>query len=120
MSIASDFINMAKEMLNDPEIGFDGTLILKTQEQTPQPWNPVITESEIPLRLFYTKEKDKTVNGSAIKQGDKVFITQTDIDLETCIGSAFIDHKGKRYTIGAVEPIGVADTTIISYVKIGS
>ena len=122
MTIASDFIEMAKEMLDDPEIGFDGTLVAKVQVKTDKPWAPEIQETEIPIRLFYTKAVGGMVNGSLVLQGEKVFIAYEPdlVSLEVCVGSAFIDHNGTRYTVNAVEPIGAGNETVISYVKVGS
>lgn len=124
MTIASEFIAMAHEMLNDQEIGFDGTLIVKVKEEGSEskPWAPTFKEQGVPLRLFYDEQSKTNVNGSIILQGEKVFITYEPdgISLEDCIGFKFIDHKGRSFTVNAVEPIGAGGTTIISYVKVGS
>lgn len=124
MTIASEFIAMAHEMLNDQEIGFDGTLIVKVKEEGSESklWAPTFKEQKIPLRLFYDEQSKTNVNGSIILQGEKVFITYEPdgISLEDCIGFEFIDHKGRTFTVNAVEPIGAGGTTIISYVKVGS
>ena len=124
MTIASEFIAMAHEMLNDQEIGFDGTLIVKVKEEGSEskPWAPTIKEQEIQLRLFYDEQSKTNVNGSIVLQGEKVFITYEPdgISLEDCIGFKFIDHKGRSFVVNAVEPIGAGGTTIISYVKVGS
>lgn len=124
MTIASEFIAMAHEMLNDQEIGFDGTLIAKIKEEGSEskPWAPTFKEQEIPLRLFYDEQSKTNVNGSIVLQGEKVFITYEPdgISLEDCIGFKFIDHKGRSFVVNAVEPIGAGGTTIISYVKVGS
>lgn len=124
MTIASEFIAMAHEMLNDQEIGFDGTLIVKVKEEGSEskPWAPTFKQQEIPLRLFYDEQSKTNVNGSIILQGEKVFIAYEPegVSLEDCIGSTFVDHKGRSFVVNAVEPIGAGGTTIISYVKVGS
>lgn len=121
MTIASDFIEMAKEMLDDPEIGFDGVLVAKIRTKTDKAWAPSIQEQEIPIRLFYTKAVGGMVNGSLVMQGEKVFISYEPdgVSLADCVGAAFVDHTNARFTINAVEPIGAGNETVISYVKVG-
>lgn len=121
MTIASEFIEMAKEMLDDPEIGFDGVLVAKIRVKTDKAWAPTIQDQEIPIRLFYTKAIGGMVNGSLVVQGEKVFIAYEpdSVSLADCVGAAFVDHTNARFTINAVEPIGAGNETVISYVKVG-
>lgn len=122
MTITSEFIDMAKEMLDDPEIGFDGILIAKIKTSTDRPWAPDLEERELPIRLFYTKASGGMVNGSLVLNGEKVFISYEPegVSLANCVGSAFTDHTGERFVINAVEPIGAGNETVISYVKVGA
>lgn len=123
MTIASEFIDMAKEMLNDPEIGFSGLLIQHVVTENPdKPWEPTGNDISYPLRLFYTEGSKNTVNGSIVLKGEKVFICYepTGIKLEECVGYVFIDHNSKRWVVNSVEAIGAGDRAIVCYVKIGA
>lgn len=123
MSIATEFYQMAKEMLDDPEIGCDASVTIKIQNPNKdKPWEPTIIDQHVPLRVFYTKAKNGMVNGSVVLAGEKVCIAYPPIGislehLQTC---AFIDHTGRKGVITAVEPVTVGNQTVIVYIKVGS
>lgn len=124
MTISSEFIDMAKEMLDDPEIGSDGTLIDPSMAapDNDEPWKTTSTPTSYPVRLFYDSEGRKTVNGSLVESGEKVFITYEPdgVNLERCVGWDFIDHNSRNWKVLAVEAISAGNTNVICYVKIGS
>lgn len=125
MTIASEFIEMAKEMLDDPEIGSDGTLTdpSATVTDPSKPWETTPGSSvTYPMRLFYDTQKRNNVNGSLIVQGEKVFIAYEPdgVNLERTIGWKFTDHTGRDWKVNAVEAISAGNTNVICYVKIGS
>lgn len=123
MTIASEFYEMAVDMLGDPEIGFDGsvTVVTTTATDPTKPWIQTKTNVEVPIRLFYTTQKGGFVNGSPVLKGEKVFICyQPDwYNLELSNGWDFTDHTGRKWKINAVESIGAGNTTIVLYLKIG-
>lgn len=122
MTIASEFYDMAVEMLGDPEIGFDGTLQLKVTTPNPaKPWDPTVTTENVAIRLFYTDQKAGFVNGSPIAKGEKVFLCYAPqgYNFGNIEGSAFTDHNGRKWKVNAVEVIGAGNVDIVYYLKIG-
>ena len=67
-------------------------------------------------------EGRKTVNGSLVESGEKVFIAYEPdgVNLERCVGWDFIDHNSRNWKVLAVEAISAGNTNVICYVKIGS
>ena len=123
MSIASEFSEMAIEMLDDPEIGYDGILRNANKVKDPNaPWKITTQPVDHAVRLFYDTQKRGTVNGSLIQSGEKVFIAYEPegVNLEKCIGWDFVDHTGRTWNVNAVEAVGAGNETVICYVKIGS
>lgn len=123
MSIASEFYEMAKSMLDDPEIGCDAQLFVKVQVQNPaKSWEPSIVDQPIPLRVFYTKAENGMVNGSLVLSGEKVCITYPPegVALESIQTSRFVDHIGVKGVVNAIEPVTVGNETVILYLKVGS
>lgn len=122
MTIASEFYDMAVEMLGDPEIGFDGTLKIETNVPNPaKPWEITKFIEDLAIRLFYTDQKAGFVNGSPIMKGEKVFLCYAPegYDFSLVEGSSFVDHKGRHWKINATESIGAGNVDIVYYIKIG-
>ena len=122
MTIASEFYDMAVEMLGDAEIGFDGTLTITSAISNPgKPWNPGQTTEDVAIRLFYTDQKAGYVNGSPILKGEKVFLCYAPegYNLGYVNGSGFTDHNGRKWKVNAVESIGAGNQDIVYYLKIG-
>lgn len=123
MSIASDFFDMAVEMLDDPEIGCDGVLTVRTEVENPsKPWEPTFTDIQVPLRVFYTNMNKNTVNGSLILAGEQVFITYPKEGIQTMNLQAcpFVDHMGKKWSVNAVESTTTGNETVILTIKVGA
>lgn len=122
MTIASEFYDMAVEMLSDAEIGFDGTVSIKTQTANPdKPWDPLFTNENVSIRLFYTTQSTAFVNGSPVLKGEKVFICYAPegYNFNNLDGCKFTDHTGRVWTINSIEPVGAGGQDIIFYLKIG-
>ena len=121
MTIASEFYDMAVEMLGDPEIGFDGTLSLTSVTTSGKPWAPNTTSEDVAIRLFYTDQKAGYVNGSPILKGEKVFLCYAPegYNFGYVNGSGFTDHNGRKWKVNAVESIGAGNQDIVYYLKIG-
>lgn len=122
MSLASEFYDMAVEMLGDSEIGFDGVLQLKSATANPsKPWEPSSSTETVNIRLFYTDQKAGFVNGSPIAKGEKVFLCYAPqgYNFGNIEGSGFVDHNGRKWKVNAVEVIGAGNVDIVYYLKIG-
>lgn len=122
MTIASDFYDMAVEMLSDSEIGFDGVLYVNQTIVDPlKPWDATLQETPVDIRLFYTEQTGGYVNGSPVTKGEKVFICYAPegYTFDNAQGWKFDDHTGKSWTVNAVESVGAGNETIILYLKIG-
>ena len=122
MTIASEFYGMAVEMLGDPEIGFDGTLTITADVANPgKPWEPTKTSEDVAIRLFYTDQKAGYVNGSPILKGEKVFLcyAPAGYDFSYINGTVFVDHKGRKWKVNAIESIGAGNVDIVYYLKVG-
>lgn len=121
MTIASEFYDMAVEMLGDPEIGFDGTLALTSATASGKPWAPNTTSENVAIRLFYTDQKAGYVNGSPILKGEKVFLCYAPegYNFGYVNGSGFTDHNGRKWKVNAVESIGAGNQDIVYCLKIG-
>ena len=121
MTIASEFYDMAVEMLSDPEIGFDGTLSLTSATVSGKPWAPNTTSENVAIRLFYTDQKAGYVNGSPILKGEKVFLCYAPegYNFGYVNGAGFTDHNGRKWKVNAVESIGAGNQDIVYYLKIG-
>lgn len=123
MSIASEFYQMAKEMLDDPEIGCDASVTIKIQDPASEKsWEPQFIDQHVPLRVFYTKAENGMVNGSLVLAGEKVCISYPPIGigLEHLQTAIFFDHNGNKGVVNAVEPVTVGNETVILYIKVGS
>lgn len=123
MTIASEFYDMAVEMLGDTEIGFDGTLTITSAVVNPdKPWSPGQTTEDVAVRLFYTDQKAGYVNGSPILKGEKVFLCYAPegYNFGYVNGSTFTDHNGRKWKVNAVESIGAGNQDIVYYLKIGA
>lgn len=123
MTIASEFYEMAVEMLDDPEIGFDGVIQLESMSHDAEkPWNVTKAVENVSIRLFYTDQKAGFVNGSPILKGEKVFLCYAPegYNFGVIEGSGFTDHTGRKWKINATEVIGAGNVDIVYYIKIGA
>lgn len=118
MAMYDEFLAMAKEMLDDPEIGADCNVVITTTI-VPDPTKPWIKESADvakPVRAFRSSQKNKMVDGSLVGAGEAAFISyppEGGIPKEQALGATFVDGFGKRWKILGFEVLAPATVEIL-------
>lgn len=118
MAIYDEFLAMAKEMLDDPEIGADCSVVT-TATIVPDPAKPWIKETvnvTKPVRAFRSNQKNKMVDGSLVGAGEAAFISyppEGGIAKEQALGSTFVDGFGKSWKVLGFEVLAPATVEIL-------
>lgn len=120
MSLFDEFNQMAFEMLNDPEVASDATLVISTIVEGANPWEPGFQDQTHNVKCFYYKPKNGMINGTVIQQGQKGLLIQAPVPEAQLITAKFIDHTGKQWAIKAVEDIVLQNKSLVQKVLIGA
>lgn len=123
MAVYDEFLQMAKEMLDDPEIGGDASVVITTTTvlDPAKPWDKETVTVTKPIRCFRTSSKGKMVDGSLVVSGESVFISyppEGGITKEQALAGSFIDPKGQKWRITGFEPLCPADVDILYTYKV--
>ena len=122
MSAYDEFYQMAKGMLEDPEIRSSATLKLVVMDApVDKPWAAGPGQvTSYPVFCFYYKAKNSTVNGTVIQTGQKIALVQSPLPEASLRAALWEDANGKQWKIKTTEPVEVADKEVYTKVLLGA
>lgn len=122
MSVYDDFYQMALEMLSDPEIRSEATILVPSvavDENKPWKLTPDQTITEEPVYCFYYKAKNNMVNGTVVQTGQKTVLVQSETSEASLNQSQWRDAANVVWVVKAVEPIEANDKIIVFKILLG-
>lgn len=123
MSTFDDFFEMARDMLSDPDICSNASIVTTAEGPADpnRPWEqPSANKTTHGVTCFYYKPKNNMINGTVIATGQKAVLVQTDVPEASLLLATWVDAQGKEWQIKTFEKNELNDNPIYFKLLIGT
>jgi len=106
-----NFVKLATKMINK----YGRSAVLRAEIASGDDWNPTITQTEVPVKVFSSSYSLSEIDGTLIESSDIKFLVDSTVDVET--SSKIVDDDGKVYDVISVPIVRPGPTKVMSKVQ---